>query len=89
MDDIVDTWREFLGARAQVLRRDQAVDEGWFGPRVDPAVRPRIGDVVVTEGTSVVVRSKLEARLTRFIGQHGSHTPDELLVPLLVATNRD
>jgi len=58
----------------------------------DPAsptpVRPRIGDVVAAAtGSSVVVRSKLEARLSRFIGHHGSHTAEEQLVPLLVASN--
>ncbi|HWD03707.1 MAG TPA: hypothetical protein VG674_14790 [Amycolatopsis sp.] len=26
--------------------RDEAVAAGWFGARVEPAVRPRIGDVV-------------------------------------------
>jgi len=88
LDDVVDRWRELLGTRALVLRRDEAIDQGWFGPRVADTVRPRIGDVVVAaQGSSVVVRSKFEARLSRFIGHHGSLTPEEQLIPLLVATN--
>lgn len=67
---------------------DEAISQGWLGPRVAASVRPRIGDVVVaTAGTSVVVRSELEPRLTRFIGYHGSFTQDEQLIPLLVASN--
>jgi hypothetical protein len=51
-------------------------------------VRPRIGDVVVAaQASTVVVRSKLEARLSRFVGHHGSLTPEERFVPLLVASN--
>ena len=46
VDDVVATWRGVLGDRAEVLTRDEAVLRGWFGP-LDPAVRPRIGDVVV------------------------------------------
>lgn len=88
LDDVVDRWRELLGARALVLRRQQAIDQGWFGPRVAGTARSRIGDVVVAaQGSAVVVRSKIEPRLSRFVGHHGSLTPDEQLVPLLVTTN--
>jgi hypothetical protein len=88
LDDVVDRWRELLGTRALVLRRDEAIGQGWFGPIVADTVRPRIGDAVVAaQGSSVVVRSKVEARLSRFVGHHGSLTPEEQLVPLLVATN--
>jgi predicted AlkP superfamily pyrophosphatase or phosphodiesterase len=88
VDDVVDSWRGVLGDRAQVLRRQQAIDRGWFGPRVADRVRPRIGDVVVAaQGSSVVVRSKVEARLSRFVGHHGSLSDAERLVPLLIAAN--
>lgn len=88
LDDVVDGWREHLGTRALVLRREEAIGQGWFGPRVADIVRPRIGDVVVAaQGSTVVVRSKLEARLSRFVGHHGSLTPEEQLLPLLVASN--
>ncbi|MEV0890765.1 nucleotide pyrophosphatase/phosphodiesterase family protein [Promicromonospora sp. NPDC050262] len=88
VDEVVDNWRGVLGDRAQVLRRQQAIDQGWFGPRVADRVLPRIGDVVVAaQGSSVVVRSKAEARLSRFVGHHGSLSDAERLVPLLVAAN--
>jgi predicted AlkP superfamily pyrophosphatase or phosphodiesterase len=88
LDDVVDNWRGVLGDRAQVLRRQEAIDRGWFGSLVDDRARARIGEVVVAaQGTTVVVRSKAESRLSRFVGHHGSLSDAEQLVPLLVAAN--
>ncbi|GAA3070396.1 alkaline phosphatase family protein [Pseudonocardia yunnanensis] len=84
-DDVFDAWQSLLGDRAWILRRDDAITAGWFGPQVDDRVRPRIGDLVAAaQGTLAMTRSRTEARLSRFIGQHGSLTPHEQLVPLLV-----
>lgn len=84
VDDVVATWREELGARADVLTRAEAVSRGWFGP-VDPVVLPRIGDVVVAchDDTAVLCSEQFpyEARL---IGMHGSLTADEMQIPVLV-----
>ena len=74
-------------AFALVLRRDEAIEAGWFGPKVADQVRDRIGDVVVAAlGNLVVTRSKVEPRLSRMVGQHGSLTPSEQLIPLLPYT---
>ena len=84
-DDVFDAWEELLGDRAWILRSDEAIAAGWFGPRVAERVRPRIGDLVVAaQGTLAMTRGRAEARLSRFVGQHGSLTPPEQLVPLLV-----
>lgn len=83
--DVLATWRGVLGDAALTVSREQAVDEGWFGP-LSPRFADRIGDVVAAAlGTSGVIRSKAEAFLSRLPGQHGSLTPAEQLVPLLVA----
>lgn len=82
--DVLARWQAILGDRAWILRRDEAIEAGWFGPRIAGYVRPRIGDLVVAvQGTAAVVRSDAEPRLSRFAGQHGSLTADEQLIPLL------
>ena len=84
VDDVAATWRSVLGARADVLTRDEALGKGWFG-EVEAPVLPRIGDVVVAcradHGVFSSVDFSYEATL---IGLHGSLTPDEMLIPLLV-----
>ncbi len=84
VDDVATRWRERLGPLAWVVTRDEAIAEGWFGS-VDSAVRPRLGDVMVASAgdMAVISRSRFphEAKL---IGLHGSLTPDEMLIPMLV-----
>jgi hypothetical protein len=82
--DVVETWRATLGERAEVLTRAEAIGRGWFGP-VDPAVLPRIGDVVVAcRGNSAVLSTDGFPYETKLIGMHGSLSADEMLIPLLV-----
>jgi len=86
--DVLAAWRSTLGPNALVVVREQAVDEGWFGP-VSPHVRDRIGDIVVAaRGTAAVVRTIAEPHLAKMPGQHGSLSKAEQLVPLLL-TRRD
>ena len=86
--DVLAAWREVLGPRAWVASREEAVAQGWFGP-VDPALAPRIGDVVAaTVGPGAIVATKAEPRESRLIGMHGSLTAGDQLVPLLTAPVR-
>ena len=83
--DVLATWQEVLGDAAWTVSREQAVDEGWFGP-LSPQYADRIGDVVAAaRGDFGVTRSAAESFLSNLIGQHGSLTSAEQLVPLLVA----
>jgi hypothetical protein len=82
--DVVATWAGTLGERADVLTRADAIARGWFGP-VDPSVLPRIGDVVVAcRGEFAVLSTDGFPYEARLIGMHGSLTPDEMLIPVLV-----
>jgi hypothetical protein len=82
--DVLTTWRATLGDAAWTVSRDQAVDDNWFGP-LSPHFANRIGDVIAAaRGTSGVIRSVAESFLSGLIGQHGSLTPAEQLVPLLI-----
>ncbi|MBN9109033.1 MAG: alkaline phosphatase family protein [Pseudonocardia sp.] len=83
--DVLATWQDVLGGDAWVVTRDEAVAAGWFGP-LGPHVAGRIGDVVAAmRGGTALVRSQAEPKLAKLVGQHGSLTSAEQLVPLLVA----
>ena len=83
-DDVIATWREVVGDRAEVLAREEAEARGWFG-EIASAVRPRIGDVVVAaRGTFAVMSSESFPYETRLVGLHGSLTSAEMLIPMLV-----
>jgi hypothetical protein len=86
-DEVLDVWREFLGARADVLTREEAVDAGWFGP-VSPLAADRIGDLVVAmKDSAVLVRSQAEPLLSGLTGFHGSRTRQEMAIPVLFHTS--
>jgi len=76
---------DWIGERAWVGTRDAAIAQGWFGP-VEDRVRPRLGDVIVAGREPFTLVDSRTARLQvlALIGQHGSLTADEQLVPLLV-----
>ncbi|MFJ7150913.1 alkaline phosphatase family protein [Streptomyces sp. NPDC100445] len=83
-NDVLTCWREVLGEQFWVASRDEAVAAGWFGPRVDERVYPRIGDVVAAAHDDVLlIASQREPKESALAGNHGSMTPAEQLVPLL------
>jgi len=74
-------WQDRLGHQAWVRTRDEAVDEGWFGP-VDDRLRERYGHVLVAmRGRSAVMTTQFPREL-ELVGMHGSLTPAEMMVPL-------
>ncbi|GIG62840.1 alkaline phosphatase family protein [Longispora fulva] len=86
--DVLAAWRAVLGDSASVVSRSEAIDSGWYGP-VPDAHRDRIGDIVVTcLGRRVVVASELEPGASVLVGYHGSVTPDEVGIPLIVVPPR-
>ena len=88
VEDVVATWRARLGDRADVLTRDEGYARGWFGTDTGSGgeVRARIGDVVVAcHGDAAVLDTSTFPYEARLIGMHGSLTPAEMLVPVLVA----
>ncbi len=82
--DVAATWREILGQRATVLTRQQAFDAGWFGTGTD-LVLPRIGDLVVAchDDHAIVSTSDFPYE-KQMVGFHGSLTPAEMMIPMLV-----
>ncbi|MEY9964530.1 hypothetical protein ABIA33_002572 [Streptacidiphilus sp. MAP12-16] len=82
--DVLTVWSEVLGDQMWVADRDQAIAEGWFGPKVEDRVYERIGDVVAAACDDMaVIATRREPGESAMIGLHGSMTPLEQLVPLL------
>ncbi|MFD7155141.1 alkaline phosphatase family protein [Kribbella sp. NPDC059898] len=83
--DVLATYRARLGDKALVLTREEAIGRGWFGPVVEDRVSPRLGDVIVAAlGPLALVASRRHPQEAGLIGLHGSLTPDEMEIPLLV-----
>jgi hypothetical protein len=85
-DDVIAAYRAVLGESAWVLRRDEAIAEGWFGV-VPDAHRGRIGEIVVIcLDRAVVLASTWEPpAVASLVAFHGSVTAIEMTVPLLIA----
>ncbi|MDI5965938.1 alkaline phosphatase family protein [Streptantibioticus silvisoli] len=83
--DVHAVWREVVGDRMWVATRQQAIDAGWFGPRVDERVVDRLGDVIAVAATDdvAIIATAAEPRDSTMVGLHGSLAASELLVPLL------
>ncbi|MET0734130.1 MAG: nucleotide pyrophosphatase/phosphodiesterase family protein [Microbacterium sp.] len=79
-----DAWEASESGRSWVMSRDEAIAAGLFGP-VDDAVRERIGDVLVAARAAIAYYDDREADKApqNMIGQHGSLTNEERVVPLL------
>lgn len=86
---VAERWQDVLGDSAVVFTRAQATEAGLFG-EVSLEASGRIGDVVVAmAGRATVVDSRTQtAQSMALIGVHGSLTPEELMVPLLMADAR-
>lgn len=76
-------WADLLGERAWVRTRDDAIDDGWFGP-VEDRVLERFGHVLVAMRDDWAIMTRTQPREHGLVGMHGSLTPAEMTVPLLI-----
>lgn len=76
-------WRDRMADRAWVRTRDEAIEEGWFGP-VDDRVRERYGHVLVAMRDDWAVMTRQMEREMGLTGMHGSLTEAEMVVPLFI-----
>lgn len=83
--DIAGRWRDILGERAQIRTRDEAIEQGLFGP-VDTRVEPMIGDVLVAAaGQVTLVDSRTQSdKATHLPSVHGSLSQMESEIPCLI-----
>jgi hypothetical protein len=82
---VLERWRASESARSWVVGRDEAIESGWFGPRVDAAVIPRIGDILVAARKNLAYYDSRAASQhgRSMVGQHGSWSNEETTVPLV------
>ncbi|SHJ83597.1 Predicted pyrophosphatase or phosphodiesterase, AlkP superfamily [Tessaracoccus bendigoensis DSM 12906] len=76
-------WESVLGERGVVMRREEAIEAGWFGPQTTGMSRSRIGDVVVAMTADHAAMSTATPGEFGLVGMHGSLTAAEMEVPLL------
>jgi hypothetical protein len=81
---LLDAATQLLGDRAWVRSRADAIAQGWYGPVVTDAAAGRLGDVLLAAKGTVAFDDPLDTGPYVLVGRHGSLTPDEVLVPLLV-----
>lgn len=81
---VQSTWQQSLGGKAEVLRKNQAVERELFGANPTPQTLERMGDLVVIARDEVVLiepaRKHLEGAM---VGHHGGLTDIERSIPLV------
>lgn len=85
---LLEACRAHLGELVWVRSRQEAIEEGWYGPVVTEAASSRFGDVLVAAKGTVAFNDPLDTGPYVLVGRHGSLTEDEMLVPLLVGLAR-
>lgn len=78
-------WSASESHRSWVMTRAEAIAGGLFGAHVDDDVLPRIGDILVAARSGVAYYDDrlADKKPQRMIGQHGSLTDQERVVPLV------
>jgi hypothetical protein len=82
--DLLAAAREHHGDTGWVVSRDETIDGGWFGPQVGDVARSRLGDVALVARDDVAYYDPDDTGPYSLVGRHGSMTPAEVKVPLLV-----
>jgi len=81
---VLSRWREAEGSRSWVFSRAELEASGLLGV-VDPDVVARIGDVIVAARAGIAYYDDrvTDKAAQKMIGQHGSLTDEERVVPLI------
>lgn len=88
--DVLATWKERVAERAWIRTKQEAVEQGWFGP-VREENLPRVGDIIVAmrQNFAIVDSRRARPQLLALLGLHGSLTEEESAVPLFHVPARD
>lgn len=83
-DRMAATAARLYGDVAWVRSRQDLIDEGWLGGAPSPEIEHRLGDVALVPFEPVAFLDPSDKGESRLVCRHGSLTPAEVLVPLLV-----
>ena len=82
-EKVAHTMREFLGERADVFTRNQAIEAELFGKTVSQDSSDRMGDLIlIAQGAMVLIDPARQKKESDMVGHHGGLTDIEKLVPL-------
>jgi hypothetical protein len=85
-DELLDEAQEFLSTRladkAEVVKSEWLIENGYFGPLISPQFRARVGNLVILpyryESVWWYEKDRFEQR---YCGHHGGLTPQEMEIP--------
>ena len=84
--DVASIWEEFLGEKASVYTRTEAIAADLFGKSVSVDAADRMGDIVViAHGDLILIEAEREKQEGAMVGHHGGASDIESYVPLLRA----
>ncbi len=79
---VSDAWSDALAEQAWVLSRDEVLEAGLMG-EMEPDYAERLGDVMVLARGETILASAVDPIVSGLVGQHGSATDAEMVIPLL------
>jgi hypothetical protein len=88
VDHLAALAQKTYGDEAWVVTRDQMEEADWFGGRLHPAVRARLGDVALIPHEPVAYLDPADGGDARLVCRHGSLTPEEMLIPLVAGRGK-
>jgi predicted AlkP superfamily pyrophosphatase or phosphodiesterase len=84
--DVASRWEEYLGEKASIYTRDEAIAAGLFGDSVSADAADRMGDVIaIAHGELALIEVEREKQEGAMVGHHGGASDIESYVPLLRA----
>ena len=85
--NVANAWQEYLGQRADVLTREEAISNGLFGAHVSADAVDRMGEVIAIAKADVVLIDPERAdKEGSMVGHHGGQSEIETQVGLLTTT---
>lgn len=85
--DVAQLWQQYLGERADVLTREEALASNLFGAEVTPDSFDRMGEIIaIAKGGVVLIDPTRVGKEGTMVGHHGARSEMETQVGLLTTT---